>query len=146
MWFSMNEPVPGYVEGMHSGMAIICGGMTGLIRTMYVGKTSVSKQTPVDFVINATLVSAWHRAERLSAGIPIYNCTDAEDNPMFWKQSFKVVEDAFEKYAPYEKIMWYPNISFTSSYTWHLMSLLLFQIFPAIMFDTFWILSGRKAT
>lgn len=146
VWFSLSEPLPGYVEGMHSGMAIVCGGMTGLIRTMYVGRTAISKQSPVDFVINATLVSAWKRALSTSNDIPIYNCTDAEENPMLWNRSVKIVKEAFEMYAPYEKIMWYPNLMFTSSYALHVVSLFLFQIVPAIIFDAFWILSGRKAS
>lgn len=145
VWYSEREPFKGYVAGMNSGIAIISGGMTGMIRSIYVGDKSAAKATPVDYLANATIASAWKRSIDLRDEPLYYNCTDDKENTMLWNQSFKMVKEFFISCAPYENIMWYPNIAFTSNYTWHIISLVLFQIIPAIFLDAYRILAGKKA-
>ena len=126
-------------------MSIVAGGMTGLVRSMYAGKDAVAKLTPADFLINATIVSAWKRSTvDKREGILFYNCSDAKENPLLWSRSIEISEIFFPKYAPYEKLLWYPHINYTSSYLWHMISQFLFQLLPAVFFDLLRILSGDK--
>lgn len=144
VWYAMEEPFKGFIEGMHSGIAIICGGMTGFIRSMYVGKNSAAKITPVDYIISATIASAWKRSTVLTEDLLIYNCTDAEENPLPWNKSFETAKPYFLQYPPLEKMIWYPKISFTSSLMYHKFSMFAFQIMPAICYDALRMLSGKK--
>lgn len=129
---------------MHSGIAIICGVMTGLVRSMCVGEGVAAKVTPADYLISATIASAWKKSTVSSDELLIYNCTDAENNPLLWKKTFEIGKQYVLENAPYDSLVWYPSINFTSNYIWHKTSLLLFQLLPAILFDSFQVLSGKK--
>ena len=144
VWYSIEEPFPGFVEGMHSDIGVICGVMTGCVRTMYAGDDADAKVTPVDYIINAAIASCWKRSTTPENEILIYNCTDSAENPLPWPETFVNAKPHMLTYAPLQNQLWYPNIHFTSSMLWHKISLFLFQILPAILFDTFQILSGRK--
>lgn len=144
VWNCVSEPFEGFVEGIHSGMGLTCGGMTGLIRSMYFGKDALAKFTPADYLINATIVSAWKRAETPSDDILFFNCTDSDDNPLTWKKSVELGNKYFPIYPPLENLLWYPKISYTSSYIWHMVSLFLFQLLPAIFIDIALVLAGKK--
>lgn len=146
VWFSVDEPVKGFVESMHSGIAILCGVMTGFVRSMYVANESTAHVTPVDFVINATIASAWKRSTTPKGDqrILIYNCADTDDHQLEWEDIFVIGKKYLNEYVPYEKLFWYPNISFTSNYFWHILSLYLFQLLPAMLFDTVRLISGSK--
>lgn len=144
VWYAINEPIKGFIEGLHSGIGIICGGMTGFLRTMHVGATAAAKITPADYMINATIASVWKRSVEQSDELLIFNCTDAEENPLQWNETFSHYKGELFKYVPYEKLVWYPNINFTSSYTWHMISLFLFQLLPAFLVDIFRALIGSK--
>jgi hypothetical protein len=132
-------------SGMHSTMGLICGSMTGFVRTIYSPVGIRIKLSPVDFVINATIVSAWKKATMIRNDEVLFlNCTDADENPYTWDYCCDIAEKNIFKYAPYKKIIWYPRATVTASFTWHMISLLLFQIIPALFFDLILFLSGRK--
>lgn len=142
---AISEPMAGWVEGISSGATgIICGSMTGLIRTMYCGKDTRARMTPVDFVANATIVSAYKRSVAESNDILFYNCTDCDENPFTWFQSMKLLKKHVYDYVPHGHMLWFPNIAPTSNFCWHLLSLALFQFLPAIFFDIIRALRGKK--
>jgi alcohol-forming fatty acyl-CoA reductase len=143
VWYAVDEPFKGFIEGMNSGIAIICGSMTGLLRSMYIGENVQAKLTPVDFLINATIVSAWKKSTELDK-LLIFNCTDAPENSLLWRRSLEIFKPYFVTYSPYEKLVWYPKLTITSSQAWHKVSMFLFQLLPAILYDTVQILTGRK--
>lgn len=144
VWSAVNEPCEGYIEGMQSMMGLICGALTGFIRTMYVPKGIRIRYTPVDFVISATIASAWKRGTTETEDVLFYNCTDVDENPMTWRKCIESSQKLLVKYAPFEKIIWYPRVTCTGSFYWHLMSLLLFQLVPAFFLDGVRFLSGKK--
>ena len=121
------------------------GSMTGFIHSMYVGKNSQIKMTSVDYVCNATIAAAWKRSLIDNDTILVYNCTDAKENSITWKESCEMSRKYFLKYVPYEKLIWYPQITLTSFYFKHIISLFFFQILPAIILDFFCLFSGKKA-
>lgn len=145
VWGSVNEPVKGYIEGMHSGMGIICGGMTGFLRTICVDKESRLTYTPADYAISATIVSAWKRAVASEGDLLIFNCTDALEKPLHWDKIIQYTERANLESPPYDKLFWYPYVTITSSYTWFMLMLVLFQLLPAMLFDLVRLISGNKA-
>ena len=133
------------LQGLNTGMSVVAGGMTGLVRSMYIGKNALAKLTPADFLINATIVSAWKRSivDKIE-GILFFNCSDSKENPLLWSQCIEVADICFLKYAPFEKLLWYPHINYTSSYLWHIISQFLYQYLPALFFDLLQILSLNK--
>jgi alcohol-forming fatty acyl-CoA reductase len=144
VWSSVSEPFEGFVEGLNSGIGIICGAMTGFIRSMYACEGSHIKFSPADFVVNATIASAWKRTTVEKEEFLVFNCTDSEKHMVEWREALDIVHPYFLKYAPHEKLVWYPKMNFTSSYIWQMTSLILFQLLPAMFFDLILVLSGRK--
>ena len=145
VWGAVKEPCSGFVEGLQSTMGLICGAMTGFIRNMYSPPGIRVRCSPVDFVINATIASAWKRSTlKETDEVLFYNCTDADENPMTWQKSIEISRKYLLKYAPYKKIVWYPKITCTTIFNWHLVSLLLFQLIPAFLLDGVRFLSGKK--
>lgn len=93
IWFAHKEPFAGFVEGLHGGVGLICGGMTGFLRTMYMKPDCVVSITPVDFTINATLAAAWKRSTLDNDDFLIYNCADIYEHQTSWQKMFKVASD-----------------------------------------------------
>lgn len=145
VWGSVKEPLEGFVEGMQSTMGLICAAMSGFARNMYSPKGIRIRMSPVDFVINATIASAWKKTTLAkNDDVLFYTCTDADENPLTWEKSIEISQKYLLKYAPYKKIIWYPRFTYTTSFVWHLISLLLFQLIPAAFLDGFRFLSGSK--
>lgn len=144
IWFADKEPFAGYVSGRHSGVGIVCGTMTGLIRSMYFINESVPNITPVDYAINATIASVWRRSLAPRDEVLFYNCVSLPDHQIRWKEMFEIGIKYRSDYAPYKNLFWYPNLSPTSSYTWHMISLFLFQLIPAMFVDLLQLLRGEK--
>jgi alcohol-forming fatty acyl-CoA reductase len=144
VWSAVQEPFVGFVEGLNSGIGLIVGAMTGLVRTMYTAKGVNIKFSPVDFVVNATIASAWKKSTVPRDEFLVFNCTDSENHSVTWEDALEISRPFFIKHAPYEKLVWYPNLNLTSNYYWQLISLFLFQFLPAIFFDIILVLSGNK--
>jgi hypothetical protein len=111
---------------------------------MYCGKETRARMTPVDFVANATIVSAYKRTLETSEEILFYNCTDSDENPFTWQQSMKYLKKHVYKNVPLENMLWYPNMEPTSNFLWHVLCLALFQMLPAIIFDVLQAIQGKK--
>jgi len=126
-------------------MALVAGGITGILRTMLITDESKAKVTPVDFVINSTIASVWRRSLERSGEILFFNC-DADKSAILWRDKFKILGNykIWSLSVPCEKLLWYPRLSLTKSFVWHKMSLLLFQLLPAVLFDTMLLLSGNS--
>lgn len=146
VWYAIKEPFEGFIEGMNSGIGLLCGMMTGVVRTMYVVKKNPINLTPVDYLANATIVSCWKRSTvKNDDNLLIYNCSDSPENLLTWEKSKAYAEPYFVTYAPYKNALWNPTVNYTSNFLWHKISLYLLQLLPAIFFDSVQVLSGRKA-
>jgi alcohol-forming fatty acyl-CoA reductase len=148
IYSSVNEPFGGYIEGMNSGLGIACGRMTGLVRTVFLDTNVLVKCTPVDFVINATITSVWKRAKTSNNNLLIFNCSDYEENPITWRMQNEIIEKHMTKYVPYESLFWYPRLDvsfYTKNLIWHKLSLLLFQIIPAVFIDVIRLFAWKKS-
>lgn len=144
VWGCVEEPIKLYIEGLHSGMGLMCGGLTGFVRTIYAAETTIAKFTPADYVISATIASAWKRSTSPAGDILFYNCTESDKTPLTWRKFLELSKDDMLKYPPYEKLLWYPRISMTSNYTWYIIAVTLFQIIPSSVMDLVLLASGKK--
>ncbi|CRL04379.1 CLUMA_CG017470, isoform A [Clunio marinus] len=111
---------------------------------MYTTNDAGAKITPADYLASATIASAWKKSQTKNDDVLFYNCTSTNENTFLWRESFEKNKHLFMEYAPYKKIIWYPNLTFTSSYIWNMTCLILFQLFPAMFLDLFRMLSGKK--
>lgn len=145
VWPCANEPIKGYMEGLHSGMAVMCGIMTGFVRNAFSGETTIAKFTPADFVISATIASAWKRSTTPAGNLLVYNCTESDDIAFSWRDLIKMTTNDLYNYPPYEKLLWYPRISVTSSKLWRLINICFFQIIPAMLLDLILLMLGKKS-
>lgn len=143
--YSKDEPFPGCIEGMNAGIGLVSGFLTGMLRTCYISNDANVKTTPADFVINAAIVSAWKRSMNKKEDVLFFNCTDSEKNSLTCRKFLEIISEGGRTFPPYNTLIWYPQITPTTSHNWHLVSLILFQVVPAIFFDIFQVLSGRKA-
>lgn len=142
---ALNKPLLGYVEGLGTGLVgSIAGAMCGLLRTIYVEGDAPMKVTAVDFVANAIIVGIVKRSTFSSDEMLVYNCTDAETNGLTWAAGNKVLFEAILKYPAYEKLVWYPRLQLTSSVAWQKISLHMFQLAPAFVFDVVFKVMGRQ--
>jgi len=142
---SIREPFEGFVDGMHSGMGVYCSIATGMLRSMHCSDDSTMSFTPVDYVVNATIVATWNRSLVDSTDdILIYNCANDDDNAILWKDSVGMVEKLACVYTPYKTLFWLPRTSVTSSYFRHKTSMFLFQTVPAAFVDVFGMMLGKK--
>lgn len=145
VWPCVNEPIKGFMEGLHSGMAVMCGVMTGFVRNAFSGETTIVKFTPADYVISATIASAWKRSTTPTGEILVYNCTESDEIAFSWRKLIQMTTEDIYNYPPYEKLFWYPRISVTSSKLWRLITIFLFQILPAMFIDAILTTLGKKA-
>jgi len=143
------QPEVGYVQGIYSSLiSIICGCMTGLIRVMCCRKDLTFKTTPVDFVANATIASSAQKVQHLTESIPTFiNCTTSTGHDMDWRHAVKSSSKYYGTYPVYKNFIWYPSVSFTTSFLWFLLLMILFQFIPALMFDfvSFFMPGKRKS-
>lgn len=126
-------------------MGLISAAMTGVVRTVYVGETTKVKFTPGDFMINATIASAWKRSTSPPGELLFFNSSDTGYGPLTWRNLFEIASEHVYKYVSYEKMIWYPNVTFTTSYLIYVISVFLFQIVPSLLMDFVLLISGRKA-
>lgn len=145
VWPCVSEPIKGYMEGFNSGLGLISATMTGFVRISCVGETSIIKFTPADYVINATIASAWKRSTLPVGELLVYNSSEPEEHSLTWRQLVKVAKDDALSFVPYDKLLWYPSFALTSNYYWYLINVILFQFIPALLLDLVVIISGRKA-
>lgn len=144
VWACAKEPIKSYIEGLNSGMGLMCGVMTGFVRIVFSEETTIVKFTPADYVINATVASAWKRSTEPPGHLLIFNCTEHHEMSFSWKQFLSMCEKYIYNYPPYEKLLWYPRISMTSNKLWRTISVYTFQIIPALFLDAILFILRKK--
>jgi len=142
---AFSEPIEGWVEGMTSGIiGMVCGIMTGLLQTVYCSEDSMNRMTPVDFVVNATIVSAYKKSLVPAHEALFFNCTDSEENLISSRASVNIVVKYAHEFVPEKSLLMYPNCTTTSNFNWHILRLYIFQLLPAYFYDLCFFLTGNK--
>jgi len=142
---SVDEPVRGWVEGMTVGtVGVVCGSMSGLLQSMYCSKGNMNRMTPVDFVVNSTIVSAYKKSLVPANETLFFNCTNSESSLIDTYEIMKITMKLVYDIVPHKSLLLYPNCAITSNYYWHIFCLYVFQLLPAYFFDLCFLLSGNK--
>jgi hypothetical protein len=108
----------------------------------FLAKNSRVHLTFVDFVANAAIVSASNRYESNSQEVLFFNCTN--HNPQTWKKVVAMMNKHIHKNVPLKSLIWFPRLQTTEFLFWHKISLLLFQLIPAMLIDILSFVSGKK--
>jgi len=142
---AVSEPIKGWVEGMTVGtVGVAAGAMSGILQTMYCSEDNINRMTPIDFVVNTTIVSAYKKSLVPANEALIFNCTNSEDNLVSTHDCVKLIMKHAYDHVPEKSLALYPNLTSTSNYYWHIFSLYFFQLLPAYFFDLCFFLSGNK--
>lgn len=138
----MNEPGIGYVDGFTGATTVFYGMMAGVVRCMYAQKHVHMRVTPVDFVANATIVSAHERTTMPAGDVAFFNCTDAEENK--WKWHWLLRKEYLHKNVAYRKLVWYPTPTVVDNEIVFYLRQYVFQLFAALIFDFVRLLTFSK--
>lgn len=118
--------------------------MTGVVRVGLVDENVTLKVIPVDHVANAIIVAAWKRSSEGSLPVcTFYNITDFDKCPSqgVLKKQF---EDSFVHCSPYEKLVWYPGMTYSKHLWLYAINFFLMQLLPALLLDLILVLIGKK--
>ncbi|XP_006867048.1 PREDICTED: fatty acyl-CoA reductase 2 [Chrysochloris asiatica] len=137
------EPFPGWVDNINGPSGLIIAIGKGLLRSLKATPKAVADVIPVDTVVNLTLAVGWYTAVHRPKSTLIYHCTSGTINPCNWGKMGLQVLASLEK-VPFERAFRRPNADFVSnSFTnkyWNAVS----HRAPAIIFDFYLRLTGRK--
>lgn len=73
----------------------------------------------------------------------VYQLTSYKDRPVSFGEIASRIQDAFYE-NPSQNLLWLPTINVTSSEICEFVYTVLYHIVPAIIFDTFFILTGSN--
>lgn len=119
--------------------------MTGLIRNLWGGDKVNTQTIPVDYVSNATIAVAYQRAMKTdNSSCLFFNCASSSSNFITWGEMDQRFYKIMEPFVPYEKMLWYPSWYRSSNKAVFMFRSFFTQIIPALLFDLFLTLSGRK--
>jgi len=94
---SWKEPLPGWIDNYNgpSGLYIAAG--KGIMRTMRANPGDVADFIPVDLTSNTLITVAWYTAVMKPNRCLVYHCTSGSQNPIYWGDMVKIVNNHFEK-------------------------------------------------
>ncbi|OXB65554.1 hypothetical protein ASZ78_016618, partial [Callipepla squamata] len=115
----------------------------GILRTVIANNEAVADMIPVDVVINLTLAAGWYTAVHRPKNMLVYNCTTGGINPFFWGEMEQYVMSTFKR-NPLEQAFRTPNAHLTSNYLINQYWITVSHKAPAILYDLYMRLTGRK--
>ncbi|XP_038598268.1 fatty acyl-CoA reductase 2 [Tachyglossus aculeatus] len=140
---SWKEPFPGWIDSLNGPSGLIVAAGKGILRVIKATPDAVADVVPVDIVINLTLAVGWFTAVHRPKSTLIYHCTTGNLNPFPWGMLGYHVLKTFQE-SPLEKAFRRPCTDFISSsvtaHYWNAVS----HIGPAILYDFYLRITGRK--
>ncbi|KAM6321346.1 fatty acyl-CoA reductase 2 [Aegotheles albertisi] len=140
---SWHEPFPGWIDTFNgtSGMLVAAG--KGILRTVIANNKAVADVIPVDMAINFILAAGWYTAVHRPKTTMVYNCITSSVNPVFWGEVEQYVMSTFKR-NPLDKAFLTPNTHVTSSYFINQYWINVSHKVPAMLYDLYMRLTGRK--
>uniref|UniRef100_A0A8B9ZMX1 Fatty acyl-CoA reductase n=1 Tax=Anas zonorhyncha TaxID=75864 RepID=A0A8B9ZMX1_9AVES len=140
---SWHEPFPGWIDSFNGTSGIFVAAGKGILRTVIANNEAVADMIPVDVVINLTLAAGWYTAVHRPKNMLVYNCTTGGINPFFWGEMEQYVMSTFKR-NPLEQAFRTPNAHLTSNYLINQYWITVSHKAPAILYDLYMRLTGRK--
>jgi len=129
--------MPGWIDNFSAISGIMVEIGRGTVKSILCDETQIMDVVPVDYVVNTLITAAWKTGvqTRKNSAV-VYNCTSGSLNPVTWRDYGRLTEKFSLKF-PSRHIMFYPGFSYRSNLYTHWFFLILFQVIPAIVVDTF---------
>lgn len=140
---SWHEPFPGWIDSFNGTSGILVAAGKGILRTVIANNEAVADMIPVDVAINLTLAAGWYTAVHRPKTMLVYNCTTGGINPFFWGEMEQCVMSTFKR-NPLEQAFRTPNAHLTSNYLISQYWITVSHKAPAILYDLYMRLTGRK--
>ncbi|ETW07168.1 hypothetical protein, variant 2 [Aphanomyces invadans] len=100
---SWKEPIPGWVDQLAAAGAIFLAGGMGLLTILPGDPRSIADIVPVDFVVNAILLSACAKAKEPVGSPPLIlhsGTSDPREQPLRWRVPIGTVSSYFQQNPP----------------------------------------------
>ncbi|XP_068081052.1 fatty acyl-CoA reductase 1 isoform X2 [Anabrus simplex] len=137
------EPMPGWGDSYNGISGLMVAGAMGLIHVPYHDDLVRMDYIPVDVVCKGMIIASWLRGQQSSNGVPVYNCSSHEmlnvNMRMLETKGLKMLQE-----RPMNDTIFYPWICSTNSFPLFFVGFILFQLIPALLFDTILTMTGRK--
>lgn len=140
---SWREPFPGWIDNYNGPTALFIAVGKGMLRTMYGNRNAIADIIPVDTVVNLLIAAAWYRGAKKTKETITYNCTTGQINMLRWGVIEKVLNEVVHK-TPYENIFLAPSASFTTSKFIKYWRIIVGQLLPSYLIDTYLRLINKK--
>ncbi|XP_004518286.1 putative fatty acyl-CoA reductase CG5065 [Ceratitis capitata] len=141
---AINEPLPGWIEGVNGPTGLMIGAARGIIRSMHCNPEYSSTVIPVDKAINGMIVAGYNRGKSKGVNcVEFCNLCISKKALFSWGESIETGKRFFYEY-PLSYALWYPDGSIKKNYYHHLFCVIFFHYLPAYLIDFFLLLFGRK--
>ncbi|XP_029455855.1 LOW QUALITY PROTEIN: fatty acyl-CoA reductase 2 [Rhinatrema bivittatum] len=140
---SWKEPFPGWIDNFNGPSGLFIAAGKGILRTMKANNDAVADLIPVDVAVNLTLAAGWYTAVHRPKTTLVYNCTTGGINPFYWGEIEYHVISTFKR-NPLEQAFRRPNANITSNSLINQYWITVSHIAPALLYDFYLKLTGRK--
>ncbi|XP_065172075.1 putative fatty acyl-CoA reductase CG5065 [Atheta coriaria] len=130
-------PLPGWSDNMNGPAGLLIAAGKGVLRTMYMPKTTYADFAPVDLVGNALCVItyAYLSYPENRKTWSVINITTSSVVKFTWKEIIELGRHLVVTKVPFNWVPWYPGGGVTTCYYHHTINFYLKQILPAIIGD-----------
>uniref|UniRef100_A0A1A9WT59 Fatty acyl-CoA reductase n=1 Tax=Glossina brevipalpis TaxID=37001 RepID=A0A1A9WT59_9MUSC len=140
---ALEEPLPGWIEGVNGPTGLMIGAARGVIRSMHCNPDYASTVIPVDKAINGMIVAAYNRALSERGNVEFCNLCGSNKGLISWGESIETGKRLFYE-TPLSFALWYPDGSIKKNYYLHMICVVFFHYLPAYFIDFFLLLFARK--
>ncbi|XP_070150454.1 fatty acyl-CoA reductase wat-like isoform X2 [Polyergus mexicanus] len=141
---SAREPIVGWGENLYGAVGSILFTLLGFSRIQWCDPDSQANLVPVDFTVNALIVSAWDVSNQCRKGkdILIYNYISAAKSPT-WREGINKLICINQKY-PLKDSIWLPFIYLIRREIPYKICTWFCHLLPAFLIDGVRICTGRR--
>ena len=139
----------GWIDNFYGPTGVIAGAGTGVLRTLRADPTKIANMVPVDLCVNGIISAAWDVSEKYNTKIspdpeiPVYNFCIQKSNSITWGD-FTNISSKFGHAYPSMKAIWYLCYRNNPNKLLHLLSIIFLHYLPAVFFDLFALIIGKK--
>ncbi|XP_030370365.1 putative fatty acyl-CoA reductase CG5065 [Scaptodrosophila lebanonensis] len=142
---AIQEPLPGWIEGVNGPTGLMIGAARGVIRSMHCNPNYRSTVIPVDKAINGMILCGYRRGnDNLKSNqVQFCNLCITSKALMSWGESIETGRKFFYE-TPLSFALWYPGGSIKKNYYHHLLCVIFFHYLPAYFIDFWLMVFGQK--